>query len=152
MRLMQCTQEEAAQELTLSAATVSRALGVKRRIPPELKAMAEAVRPSIASMIAGLPTADAMRQAFTHATTPSRNGKLPTRDQMALYLEQFKKKKPREARVRTLKGVVEGRQVEFALAPDDSTDAVIKFLQSLATKLGKYRDLPPDSLGFLFKG
>ena len=152
MSLMQCTQEEAAQELTLSSATVSRAMTAKRRIPAELKPMAEAVRPSIAAMIATLPTAEAMRQAFEHATTPGRNGKLPTRDQMALYIEPFKKKKQREARVRTLKGTVEGRKVEFGLLPDESTESVIKFLRSLATKLGKYRDLPPDSLGFLFNG
>ena len=150
MGLTQCTQEEAAQELTLSSATVSRALTAKRRIPPELKAMAEAVRPSIASMVAALPTVEAMRQAFEQATTPGKGGKLPTRDQMALYLEQFKKK--REARVKTLKGTVDGRKVEFGLLPDESTDSVIEFLQSLATKLGKYRDLPPDSLGFLFNG
>ena len=152
MSLMHCTQEEAAQELTLSSATVSRALTAKRRIPPELKPMAELVRPSIASMIAALPTVEAMRQAFEHATTPGINGKLPTRDQMAPYLEQFKKKKQREARVKTLKGTVEGRKVEFALLPGESTESVIEFLRSLAAKLGKYRDLPPDNLGFLFNG
>ena len=35
--------------------------------------------------------------------------------------------------------------------PDETTDSVIEFLRSLAAKLGKYRDLPPDNLGFLFK-
>ena len=150
MSLTQCTQEEAAQELTLSSATVSRALSVKRRIPPELKPMAETVRPSIASMIAALPNAEAMRQAFEHATTPGRGGKLPTRDQMTRYLEPFKKQ--REARVKTLKGKVDGRKVEFSLLPGESTDSVIEFLRSLAGRLGKYRDLPPDSLGFLFNG
>jgi ParB/RepB/Spo0J family partition protein len=151
MSLMQCTQEEAAQELTLSSATVSKALTAKRRIPVELKPMVDAVRPSIVSMIATLPTAEAMRQAFEHATTPGRNGKLATRDQMAIYLEQFKKEKHRGARVRALKGMVEGRKVELGLLPNESTDSVIKFLQSLTAKLGKYRDLPPDNLGFLFK-
>ncbi len=152
MSLTHCTQEEAARELTLSTATVSRALAVKRRIPPELKAMAELVRPSITSMIATLPDAGAMRQGFELATTPGKNGKLPTRDQMALYLEPLRKKKPREPRVKTLKGTVDGRKVELGVLPGESTDSVIKFLQALAAKLSKYRDLPPDNLGFLFNG
>jgi ParB/RepB/Spo0J family partition protein len=152
MKLTQCTQEEAARELMLSSATISRALAIKRRIPPELKTMAEAVRPSIASMIAALPNPEAMRKAFEHAGTPGRNGKLPTRDQMTPYLEQFKEKKPREARVKTLKGTVEGRKVEIGLLPEESTESVIEFLRSLAAKIGKYRDLPPDNLGFLFHG
>jgi ParB/RepB/Spo0J family partition protein len=151
MTLRQCTQEEAARELTLSSATISRAMTAKRRIPSELKPMADAVRPSIAAMIATLPTTEAMRQAFDHATTPGRNGKLPTRDQIALYIEPLKKNPQQQTRVRTLKGAVEGRKVELSLLPEESTDSLIKFLQSLATKLGKYRDLPPDSLGFLFK-
>jgi ParB/RepB/Spo0J family partition protein len=152
MSLMQCTQEEAAQELTLSSATVSRALAVRRRIPAELKPMAELVRPSVASMIAALPSVEAMRKAFEHASAPGGNGKLPTRDQMTVYVEQFKKKKPREARVKTLRGTVEGRKVELGLLPGESTETVIEFLRSLAAKLGKYRDLPPDNLGFLFQG
>jgi ParB/RepB/Spo0J family partition protein len=149
MTLMHCTQEEAAHELTLSSATVSRALAVKRRIPAELKPMAEAVRPSVASMIAALPTVEAMRRAFEHASTPGKTGKLPTRDQMHVYVEQFKKQ--REARVRSLRGTVDGRKVELGLLPGESTESVVEFLRLLATKLGKYRDLSPDNLGFLFK-
>jgi ParB family chromosome partitioning protein len=152
MALRQCTQEEAARELHLSSATLSRALTAKRRIPAELKPLAEAVRPSIASLIAALPDAEAMRQAFGHATTPGKNGRLPTRDQMALYVEQFKKPKDGNSKPKVLRGTVEGRRVELGLIPGESTDAVIKFLQSLAGKLGKYRDLPPESLGSLFQG
>ena len=152
MKLTQCTQEEAARELMLSSATISRRLAIKRRIPPELKAMAELVRPSIAAMIAALPDVEAMRKAFEYASTPGRNGKLPTRDQMTPYLEQFKKKKHREDKGKTLRGTVEGRKVELGLRPGESTESVIEFLRSLATKFGKYRELPPDSLGFLFDG
>jgi len=76
----------------LSTATISRALAVKRRIPDELKGMVEGVRPSVAALIATLPNVDAMRKAFEHATTKGQGGKQPTRDQMAFYLEQFKKK------------------------------------------------------------
>jgi ParB family transcriptional regulator, chromosome partitioning protein len=111
MSLTKCTQEEAAQELTLSSATVSRALAVKRRIPSELKPLAEAVRPSIAAMIAALPTSDLMRQALEYASTPGRNGRHPTREQMAAYLEPLKK--TRATRAKTLKGTVDGRKVEF---------------------------------------
>jgi ParB/RepB/Spo0J family partition protein len=152
MALRQCTQEEAARELTLSSATISRAMTAKRRIPAEFKPMADGVRPSIAALIATLPTPEAMRKAFDHATTPGRNGKLPTREQVAVYIEPLKKKKPQQSGVRILKGAVEGRKVEFGVLPDESTDSLIKFLQALATKLTKYRDLPPESLGFLFKG
>lgn len=144
-----CTQEEAAQKLALSSATISRALTAKRRIPAELKPMADALRPSIVSMIAALPDAEAMRKAFEHATTPGRGGKLPTREQVVVFIEPLKKK--RDTRIRALRGTIDGRRLEFGLMPDETTDSVIEFLRSVAVKLGKYRDLPPDNLGFLFK-
>ena len=152
MTLMQCTQEEAAQRLALSSSTISRALAVKRKIPQELKLMADVVRPSVASLIATLPNVEVMRQALEYATTPGKGGKLPTREQVVFYLEQFKKKKAKAPRPKTLKGTIDGRKVELGLLPNESTESVIKFLQSLATKLGEYRKMPPDSLGFLFNG
>jgi hypothetical protein len=53
--------------------------------------------------------------------------------------------------VKRLKGTVEGRKVEFLLRSDESTNSFIQFLESLAKKFGKYRELPPENLGFLFK-
>jgi ParB/RepB/Spo0J family partition protein len=152
MELTNCSQEEAARRLTLSTATVSRALNVKRRIPAELKPLAERVKPSIVSMIASLADVEAMRQALEHANTPDKNGKLPTRDQMAVYLDRFKTKRPREAKPKTLKGIVNGRVVEFGIGSGESTESFIKFLNDLAKKLGKYSDLPVESLGPLLQG
>jgi ParB/RepB/Spo0J family partition protein len=152
IRITNCSQEAAAKQLTLSPATLSRAMSVHRRIPLELKAKAEAVRPSIAAMIAALPTIEAMRTGLDYATSPGKDGRLPTRDQVGFYVDQFKVRKPRGTKAKTLKGMVEGRKVELGLLPDESTESVIRFLQSLAAKIGKYRDLPPDNLGFLFNG
>jgi ParB/RepB/Spo0J family partition protein len=148
--LTNCTQEMAAKELSLTPSTLSRALTVNRRIPPNLKAMAELVRPSIVAMIASLPKVEAMQQSLEYATTPGKDGRLPTRDQVACFIEQFKK--TRGTKPKTLKGVVEGRKVELSLLPDESTESVIKFLKALTDRIGKYRELPPDSLGFLFNG
>jgi hypothetical protein len=102
-------------------------------------------------MIATLPDAEAMRRAFEHATTPGKNGRYPTRDQMSVFVQPLKKKKESSARVKRLKGTVEGRKVEFLLRSDESTNSFIQFLESLAKKFGKYRELPPENLGFLFK-
>ncbi len=152
IEVLDCTQEEASRELSLSTATVSRAMTVNRRLPAHLKELAEAVRPSIVAMIATLPSHDDMRRSLVYATTPGRDGKLPTREQVGFFIEQFKVKKTRGAKVKPLKGVVDGRRVELGLLPDESTDSVIEFLQALTAKIRVYRKLPPENLDFLFNG
>ena len=129
MKLTQCTQEEAARELMLSPATDFQGAGDQTPRPARAQADGGA-GPAIDRVHdRGLADAEAMRQAFEHASTPGRGGKLPTRDQMTPYLEQFRKKKPREARVETLRGTVEGRKVELGLLPGESTESVIEFLR-----------------------
>ena len=108
-----CTQEEAAQELALSSATISRALTTKRRIPAELKPMAEALRPSIVSMIAALPTP---KRCVRRSSMPPRQdaaASFQPANRWSFIIEPFKKKK-RDTRVRTLKGTVDGRRSNSA--------------------------------------
>jgi ParB/RepB/Spo0J family partition protein len=151
MALMKCTQEEAARELSLTPATLSRAMAVSRRIPPELKDRAALLKPSIVAMIATLPV-EAMPEAIDYATTPGTDGRLPTREQVGFFNERFRVKKTRGSKPKTLGGVIDGREIAFTLLPDEPTDSVIEFFKGLIKKLGENRHIPPDSLGFLFNG
>jgi hypothetical protein len=144
------TWTEVGAELNLLPATMSRITSV-RRIPPELRPQAEAVCPSVCWLIAPLKNADAMRRAFDFATRPGTDGKLPTRDAMLRFIETLKtRNRPKVTRPKILKGCIDGRTIQIGIMPTDSTDAVIEWLKGLASRLAKYRDLPPDNLGSLF--
>ena len=144
------TWMEVGAELNLRPATMSRITSV-RRIPAELRPLAEQVCPSVCWLIAPLKDLGAMQRAFDFATRPGPDGKLPTRDAMLRFIETLKgKKRPKIAKPRYLKGRIDGRPVQIGIMSDDTTDAVIEFLKGLASRLSKYRDLPPDNLGSLF--
>jgi hypothetical protein len=144
------TWTEVGADLSLPAVTMSRIISV-RRIPSELRPLAEQVCPSVCWLIAPVKNPDAMKRAFDFAARPGPDGKLPSRDAMAKFIDTLKdKKRPKTARPRILKGSIDGRPIQIGIMPDDSTDAVIEWLKALASRLGKYRDLPPDNLGSLF--
>lgn len=146
------TWTEVGEELNLLPAAMSRITSV-RHIPPELRAKAELVCPSVTWLIASLKKKpDAMRRAFDFAATPGPDGKLPSRDVVRRYIEPLKKgKKPgKTPPPKALKGAIDGRPVQIGIKPGDSTDTVIEWLRGVAAKMAKYRDLPPDNLAFLF--
>jgi ParB/RepB/Spo0J family partition protein len=149
MELRGTTQRDAARELLVSPATLSRALTTTRRVPGELKHLVEQVRPSVAAMIASLPNANAMREAFTFATTAGPEGR-PTRECVARYIERFKDNTSRGPKPKTLKGEIDGRTIQLSVEPDDTGEVLIDFLRALAEKLKKYKESPAESLGFLF--
>jgi ParB/RepB/Spo0J family partition protein len=141
------TWADVAAELSLSPATICRITSVKR-FTPEERVKLEAVVPAVCWLIAPLQPGE-RQQAVDFASTPGKSDKLPTRDEVARFIARFKKKH-RSPKVKTLKGKIEGRNLALAIQPGESTDAVIEFLRTVATKLGKYRDLSPADLGFLF--
>jgi ParB/RepB/Spo0J family partition protein len=149
MQLRGMTQQEAAAELSISPATLSRALTTTRRVPEELKHLVDQVRPSIAAMIASLPGIDAMRDAFTFATTAGPEGP-PTRERVARYIERFKDTKPRGQKAKTIRGEVEGRRIQISVEDGDTGEDLSEFFSVLKEKLKKYKESPAESLGFLF--
>jgi ParB/RepB/Spo0J family partition protein len=152
MKLTGCTQGEAAQQLNLSPASLSRFMTRSRRLPPELKDKADQVCPSVASLIAALPTPAAMQEALDFAAAPGPDGRLPTRDQVTRFAERYRPKRPRGPKGKSLKGRIDGRRVELSILPGESTDGLVEFLKALAATLAKHKHIPPDSLGFLFGG
>lgn len=145
MKLTGATQEDVAQVLTLSSATVSRALSISRRIPEELRHFLDDVRPSVAAMIASLPSIEDKRAAFEYATTAGTNGK-PTRDQVARYLKRFKRNPSRGTK--RLCGTINGRRFELGLLTEDTPASLGDFLKELAAKVSKKSTI--DSLDTLF--
>ncbi len=147
------TWTQVGEELSLHPATMSRITSV-RHIPAELKAKAETVCPSVCWLIASSlkKNTDAMRRGFEFAATPGPDGKPPSRDAVSRFLESLKHGKPTAGlpMQKILKGSIDGRLMQIGIKPDDTTDGVIKWLNGVAGKLGKYRDVPPDTLGFLF--
>lgn len=151
MRLTGATQEVAARDLTLSPATVSRAVNTQRRIPAELKDKADKLRPSIAWMIGTLKSPEAMARALEFAGTPGPDGKLPTREAVARYLKQINGTKERGPKPKSLRGKIDGRKVELAVVSGESTESLIKFLNGLIARLTKHKEVPAENLGFLFQ-
>jgi hypothetical protein len=145
-----CTHAEAAAHLHVSPATLSRAFGEKR-IPPELKPRADRLGLSIRALVAALPV-PLMAQAIGFAEAPGPDGKLPTRDQVAVYIRQLKKggkSKARRSKSITLR--MNGRAVTLAVGDKDSTSTVTEDLKAIVTKLGKNAEVPPDGWPFLFQ-
>lgn len=140
---------EVGEELGLLPTAMSRITSV-RHVPAELRPQAELVCPSVCWVIASLKNVDAMRRAFAFATAGGPDG-IPSRDAVLRFITSLKSKKAAPApKVRLLKGKVEGRPLQIGILPGESTDAVVEWLRSVAAKMAKYRDLPPDSLAFLF--
>ena len=141
---------EVGAELNLLPATMSRITSV-RRIPPEWRDKAELLCPSVCWLIAPLKDVEAMRRAFAFATTPDSAGKLPSRETVQRFIEPLKgKKSAKKTKAKTLQGSIDGRKVAIGILPEDSTDTVIEWLKAVAARMGKYRDMPPDNLSFLF--
>ena len=147
------TQAEAAKVLGCSGPTLSRAFGEKR-IPSELKARAELLGLSIRSLVAAAP-AELMPQAVEFALTPRDDGRKPSRDQVAGFIQQLKKQasgqtRGRKARTVTLR--MNGRAVTLAVDERrDSAASVAEDLKAIVARLGKHADVPPDGWPFLFQ-
>jgi ParB-like chromosome segregation protein Spo0J len=145
------TQAEAAKVLGVSGPTLSRAFG-ERRIPEWLKPRAELLGLSIRSLIAAAPV-ELMAQAVEFALAARDDGRHPSRDQVAGFIQQLKKSAPprgRKARTVTLR--MNGRAVTLAVdAQRDSAATVAEDLKAIVARLGKHADVPPDGWPFLFQ-
>jgi hypothetical protein len=150
IELTQCTAAEAAKHLNTSGPTLCRAFG-EQRILAELKARADLLGLSIRSVIASAP-AECMAQALEFAEKPGPGGRKPTRDQVSLFVRELKKggkPKGRSARKLTLRQG--GREVTLAVSDKDSAITVAEDLKSIAAKLVKHAEVPPDGWPFLFQ-
>jgi ParB-like nuclease domain len=144
MEINGCTQKETAGRLKCSDTTISRALTVTRRIPPEHRAAALRLGPYFVSLISPLPTPEAMGQAIAFADTPRPDGRKPSRAQIVAFVDGLKGKKP--ARGRRLKLRVENRQVEIELKPGDSAETLIEAFKAALGRLQEHRKLPLDAV------
>jgi hypothetical protein len=145
-----CTAAEAAKHLNISGTALSRAFG-EQRIPPELKARAEQLGPTIRTLLAATPE-ESMAQVLEYAETVGVNGRKPTRDQVSLFIRSLKKSgKPKSRRPRALTLRMGGREVTISVTDKDSAGAVAEDLKAMAAKLGKLTDVPPDAWPFLFQ-
>ena len=93
-----------------------------------------------------------MAKALEFAETPGRDGKMPTRDEVSLFIRQLKKDdkpKGRKAKAVTLR--MNGRAVTLAVGDKDSVYTVAEDLKAIASKLGKHETVPPDGWPFLFQ-
>lgn len=149
MELTGCTAAEAAKLLNISGPTLSRAFG-ERRIPPDLKPKADQLGITIRSVIAATPP-PLMARALEFALKPGPDERLPTRDQVSLFVRQLKQngKPARKPRVVTLRHG--GRVMTVAVSEKDSAASVADDLKAVAAKLGKHADVPPEGWTFLFQ-
>jgi ParB/RepB/Spo0J family partition protein len=150
IELTGCSHGEAALHLKVSHPTLSRAFG-ERRIPPELKPRADGLGLSIRSLVAALPV-PLMAKAVEFAETPGRDGKMPTRDGVSLFIRQLKKNgKPKDRRAKTVTLRMNGRTVTLAVGEKDSANTVAEDLKAIAIKLVKHDTVQPDGWPFLFQ-
>jgi ParB-like chromosome segregation protein Spo0J len=150
IELTGCTNAEAARLLNVSPPTLSRAFG-ERRIPPELKPLADQLGLAVRSLIAALPPL-LMRQALDFALAAGPDGKRPTRDAVAGFSRQLKKTgrpKARKSKAITLR--VSGRAVTLAVGERDTASTVAEDLKAIVAKLGRHAEVPPDGWPFLFQ-
>jgi ParB-like nuclease domain len=146
-----CPAAEAAKVLGCSAPTLSRAFGEKR-IPPELKPRTEMLGLAVRSLVAASPL-ELMPQVVDFALTPKADGKKPTRDQVALFIQQLKKQsgKPRDRKTKAITLRLNGRAVTLAVGERDSASTVAEDLKAIVARLGRHADVPPDGWPFLFQ-
>jgi hypothetical protein len=151
IELTNCPAAEAARLLGVSGPTLSRAFG-ERRILPELRERADRLGLSMRSLIAAVPPA-CMARALDFAETTDASGKKPTRDQVAAFIQQLKKRKS-QAKSRKAKSValrMGGRVVTLTVGDGDSAASVAEDLKAIVARLGKHADVPPDGWHFLFQ-
>jgi ParB-like chromosome segregation protein Spo0J len=151
IELKQCTDAVAAKALRVSPTTLCRAFGEKR-ILPELKSRTDLLTLSVRSLVAAAPAA-LMSQAVDFALTAREDGKKPTRDQVAAFIQQLKKSsgQPKGRKAKTVTLRLNGRVVTFTVDDRDSATSVGEDLKAIVAKLGKHADVPPDGWHFLFQ-
>ncbi len=152
IELTGCTAAEAARQLGCSEATLSRAFGEKR-IPPECRQKAELLGLSIRSLVAAAPL-ELMLQAIEFALAPKSDGKKPTRDQVAAFIQQLKKQSNGQPKSRKPKAItlrLNGRTVTLTVDNRDSATSMAEDLKQMAAKLGKHAEVAIDGLPFLFQ-
>ena len=146
MEINGCTQKETARRFKCSDTTISRALTVTRRIPPELRAAALQLGPYFVSLISPLPTPEAIGQAIAFADTPKADGKKPSREQVTQFVGELRGKKPAKAKARRFKLRVEDRRVEIELKPGDSAETLIEAFKAAVSRLQEHRKLPLNAV------
>jgi hypothetical protein len=150
IELTGCTAADAAKLLNVSGPTLSRAFG-DRRIPPELKPKADGLGLSIRSLVAAVPL-PLMDKAIAYAGTPGHDGKKPTRDQVAVFVNELKKGgRTKVNRPKTVTLRLNGRTVSFAVGERDTASTVTEDFKALVVGLSKHADVPPDGWKFLFR-
>lgn len=153
MEVTGSNQTEAATRLHCSDATLSRALKSVRRIPPELWAEARRLGPSFLSLIASLPTAEAMKKAIDFANTPGKDGKKPTRDQLARFVDGLKGPKlVRGGRLKQESFGIDARHFAVELKPGDTTETLIEAFKDVVATLSKHRTVPLEALFLILRG
>jgi hypothetical protein len=148
-----CSQGDAARELLVSPATISRALG-EGRIPENLRERVSALGLSIRALIAAMPPA-LMSQAIEYAQTPDASGRKPTRDAVSQVIQHLKKGDgPKARKPRTLTQRLNSRVVTFTVTNGDSSASVVEDLKAvvkaIAGKFEKNTDVRPEHWSSLF--
>lgn len=152
MKLSGATQEQTAKELSISKASLSRAFSKKQRIPAHLQPLASRVKVSIATGVATLKSVDAMEKTLVFATTPGPDKRLPTREEVAAFQEQFQERKRRGPKLKLIRGEPDGRKLEFSVDDGETGESLIEFFRNMADRLKKARvgEAPAEGLGYLF--
>jgi ParB/RepB/Spo0J family partition protein len=147
IELTGASQREAATRLKCSDATISRALNSLRRLPTEIRTDVNKLGPSVTSIIASLPSEEAMREAFDFATTPGADGRTPTRDQLMRRVGGLRgKKKPKAKKCRRLRLRVDDRRFEVELCPGDTPESLIEAFKAAIARLTRHKGLPLEAV------
>jgi len=146
LQLEGCTQAQLAEKLHLSEAVISRTLRISKNMAPDLRPLVDnfTVRPSVAFLIASLPTHELQREAMDRAVKGPMK-----RDAVAAMVARMKGKKPKQAR--PAKGKTPGGMTWcFGGTPEAMLAEAEKLSKALKTLIANKWDL--NLLGSVLKG
>lgn len=126
-----CTQREAAEKLGIDPSKLSRAYtntGVPERHREAFRTLCGSVR----TILARIRENALQDKAVAFATTPKPDGKLPSREEVLLFLERERAEKKPGRKASHLNGKFQGRVYRFAKARDEPSAVTAKWLRSLA--------------------
>jgi ParB/RepB/Spo0J family partition protein len=126
-----CTQAELAGKLHLSAAKISRALSRSKKLAPDLRPLVDnfTVCPSVATLIASLPTHDQQRELMNRAAL----GKM-SRDDVAREVRDLKKKRsddPPQSGLKRIKCPLPGGHAVVVTGSEMTLSDIIETLSQL---------------------
>jgi ParB/RepB/Spo0J family partition protein len=153
MELTGASQREAAERLKISPAKLSRDLN-DAAMPPEFREATKGLAVAVRQLFLPVRDKKVRDAAIAFARTPLPGGKLPSRDDVALYLKRAigapnKAKRPKTAEIKARQGsVVQG----LRLRADAPITQVIEELKGLVTAIAKHQDLPTDVVVAILNG